>query len=130
MGVKALALNVLARTQSVPPGISRGKLLETPSSPPAAQHTSVERTDADYHASVEAALDAICRPDYPSGMILWLERADPALYHHLTCTLPNWISHLWNEHAPLDEFQVAVDDWRKAHNRACSLFKSREGGGA
>jgi hypothetical protein len=118
MGVKALALNVLARTQSVPSG--------TRLSPSTAQHTSVERADAAYHASVEAALDTICHPEYPSGMILWLETVDPGLYDRLTCALPDLISRLWKAHAPLDEFQRVVDEWLATHRRACSLFKSQE----
>jgi hypothetical protein len=29
---------------------------------------------------MEAVLDAVCHPDYPAGMILWLEQAEPSLY--------------------------------------------------
>jgi hypothetical protein len=85
--------------------------------------TPVEPKDADYHARVEGVLDAICRPDYSPGMILWLGRADPGLYERLTFSLPDRISCLWNAHAPLNEFQSVVDEWLAAHRRACSLFK-------
>jgi hypothetical protein len=93
---------------------------------PRAAQTTLETSDIDYHARVEAALDAVCRPDYPPGMILWLDRADPCLYNRLICSLPNLISRLWSEHAPLDDFQRVVDEWLATHRRACSLFKSRE----
>jgi hypothetical protein len=85
----------------------------------------LRQREAEYHASVEAALDAICRPDYPPGMILWLESADAGLYNRLTRSLPNRISYLWNAHAPLDNFQTVVDEWLATHRRACSLFITR-----
>jgi hypothetical protein len=87
---------------------------------PAAAQTS--HLEADYHAAVEAALKAICRPDYEPGMILWLEKADPGLYDRLTCRLPDLISLLWNAHAPLGEFQRVVDEWLATHTRAYSMF--------
>jgi hypothetical protein len=91
-----------------------------------APQRSPQTAEQDYHARVEAALEAICRPDYLPGMILWLEKVDPGLYDRLTCTLPDQISRLWNAHAPLYEFQGVVDEWLASHSRACSLFKSRE----
>lgn len=78
----------------------------------------------DYHDRVESTLKAICRPDYPPGMILWLETADPVLYDRLTCTLPDLISRLWDAHAPLSEFERAVVEWLSAHRKACVFFRS------
>jgi hypothetical protein len=82
--------------------------------------------DTDYHYCVEAALYAICRPDYQPGMILWLETVDPSLYDRLTRILPDLISRLWNERAPLDKFHRVVNEWLATHRRACTLFKSQE----
>ncbi len=90
---------------------------------PVARHNFIESNDTDYHARVETALGVICRPDYPPGMILWLETADSDLYDRLTCRLPNLISGLWNAHAPLNEFQTVVDEWLNSHERACTLFR-------
>jgi hypothetical protein len=93
---------------------------------PAAPHTFVETADGEYHARVEAALDAICRSEYPSGMILWLERADHSLYDSLTCSLPNLISRLWNARAPLNQFERVMDEWLAVYTRACVLFVSQK----
>src|SRR3989442_273110 len=85
----------------------------------------IEReSDADYHARVEAALQATCRADYPAGMVGWLENGDPALYEDLTIRLPDLIHRLWEAHAPLDEFQHIVDAWLAAHERACVLYRA------
>lgn len=144
--LKSLALSVLAAGKSVPPstsavptngtGTERANVekpdpVATCGSPqcarsPVAPTAGAERADAGYHASVEAALDTVCRPDYPPGMVLWLESAAPELYDRLTCSLPNLISGLWNAHAPLEKFQTVVDEWLETHSRACSLFKSYE----
>jgi hypothetical protein len=88
-----------------------------------AAQSSFKTAEQGYHTRVEAALEAICRPDYPTGMILWLEKADPTLYDNLTRRLPDLISQLWNAHAPLNEFERVVNEWLKAHHCACSLFK-------
>jgi hypothetical protein len=84
--------------------------------------------DEDYHARVEAALGAVCRPDYPAGMILWLEKRDPVLYDDLTCRLPDLIDWLWNAHAPLEEFQRIVKSWLASHRRASELYRRQMSG--
>jgi acetoacetate decarboxylase len=76
----------------------------------------------DYHARVEATLQAVCRPDYQAGIIPWLEQGNPALYEDLTSRLPDLIHRLWEAQAPLEEFQRVVDEWLAAHRRACDLY--------
>lgn len=99
----------------------RGRLCdEKPGTP----GTRAQQTHANYHARVEAALQAVCRPDYPAGMIAWLAGAQPALYEELISRLPDLIHYLWTAHAPLEEFQRVVDDWLAAHKRACLLFRN------
>ncbi len=62
--------------------------------------TEICSSDANYQVRVQAALQATCRHDYPAGMILWLEKGDPALYEELTSRLPDLIQRLWSAHAP------------------------------
>ncbi len=92
---------------------------------PGTPGTRAQKTHAEYHASVEAALRTVCRPDYPAGVIPWLRKGDPALYEELTSRLPDLIHWLWTGHAPPEEFQRVVDEWLAAHRRACLLFRNR-----
>lgn len=90
--------------------------------------TMATRPAADYHARVEAALQAVCRPDYPIGMVPWLEQGNPALYENLTSHLPDLIHRLWEAHAPLEEFQRVVDEWLATHRRACDFYREQVSG--
>jgi hypothetical protein len=76
-----------------------------------------------YEARLRAVLLQTCRPEYPAGMVLWLETSDPGLYDDLTRRLPDLIHRLWMVHAPLGEFQRVVDAWLATHRRACELYK-------
>jgi len=77
-----------------------------------------------YQTAAEEALRAICDPDYPAGMILWLERANPRVYAELTERLPDEIHRLWSEHAPLPKFQDVLDRWKQTHAQACVLYRA------
>ena len=81
-------------------------------------------SDADYHASVEARLRAVCRLDYQAGMIPCLQKGDPALYEELTSRLPDFIHKLWAARAPLEEFEHVVNAWLDAHRRACESYRA------
>jgi hypothetical protein len=76
----------------------------------------------EYRDCVQAALRSIC-PNYPGGMVPWLEGTDPALYDELTYRLPQLISQQWNKGAPVEEFQRTVDDWQGLHRRVCDLYR-------
>lgn len=80
-----------------------------------------ERRDP-YQDRMEVFFEHICRPDYPAGMIPWLGEADPSLYELLTETLPNRISRLWADRAPLSQFDATVDSLLQAHRTACALY--------
>jgi len=82
-----------------------------------------------YTARAEAALRQLCQPDYPAGMILWLDTAYPELYAELTSRLPDEVHRLWSEHAPLDEFQRILDRLLETHERACALYREFEAAG-
>ena len=80
-----------------------------------------------FRQRVQAALAQISRPDYPDGMIAWLETGCSDLYRKLTNLsegYPAQIDRLWAEQAPLDKFQVALDRWLEAHQQVCNLYRS------
>jgi len=79
--------------------------------------------DEPYAERVRSTLKALCPPDYPAGMVEWLERARPDLYEDLTSRIPAKIDRLWDAHAPLDEFQAALDRMAAAHREACQLYR-------
>ena len=90
--------------------------------------TLATRPAADYHARVEAALQAVCRPDYQVGLIPWLQKGNGTLYEDLTSRLPDLIHRLWEAHAPVEEFQRVVDEWLTTHRRACELYGEQGSG--
>src|ERR1700693_1602698 len=61
-----------------------------------------------YAVRLRAALRQINAPDYPSGMVAWLERMRPDLYTELTAWLPDEIQRLWSERAPLEQFEAVL----------------------
>jgi hypothetical protein len=75
-----------------------------------------------YAQRMEAALRKIAVPNYPPGMILWLETADPQTYSELTSQIPDEIDRLWNERATLEQFDVVLTEFLNTHRRACELF--------
>jgi hypothetical protein len=83
------------------------------------------RGDYEYRDRLQAALRSIC-PQYPAGMLCWLGKADAALYDVLTRQQPDLIRDLWNTHAPIEEFNRAVDNWLGTHRRACSRFRQHK----
>jgi hypothetical protein len=86
---------------------------------------SAELVESDpYARRVQAALQQISRPDYPAGMIIWLEEASPLLYDALTESLPDEIHHLWSEHAPLSQFEDSLRAIIETHQSACALYRT------
>lgn len=81
--------------------------------------------DRDVYAErVQAVLRQIALPTYREGMIPWLETAHPGLYEELTSWIPDEISRLWSDHAPLDQFDAALDRLLAAHREGCRLYES------
>ncbi len=48
-------------------------------------------------------------------------------YHRVTSELPAAWGCLWDEAAPLDDFQAALDRWVAAHEELISLFPVTRG---
>lgn len=75
-----------------------------------------------YAERMRATLKQINRRDYPAGMVLWLEKADPHLYRELTEYLPEDIHRLWEAHVPLEEFEYTLERLVATHQRAVALY--------
>jgi hypothetical protein len=87
-----------------------------------------ERGDA-YAKRLRALMQPIRSPDYPGGMIPWLDDACPILYTELTERLPKEMQRLWEARAPLDEFERVVDLWMEALQTACKMYEQHLAGG-
>jgi hypothetical protein len=86
-----------------------------------------QAADEPYRTCLRAVLKQTSEPDYPMGMIPWLESAEPGLYRDITSRLPDLIHDLWTSHAPLPDFERVTAEWLAAHRRACALFRSKHG---
>jgi len=61
--------------------------------------------------------------DQPVGMVPWLRQNYQGLYEELIIRLPDEIHSLWEEQAPLTEFEHILDLWLVAHRTACEIFR-------
>jgi TubC N-terminal docking domain len=77
-----------------------------------------------YARRLQAALTEICRPDYPAGMIPWLGERYPRLYAELTTRIPNDLSRIWRDQAPLEKFDLVLTRWSEIHWAAQELFRA------
>jgi hypothetical protein len=76
-----------------------------------------------YAVRMQAALSRINRTDYPAGMVVWLEQAAPDLYAELMSRIPDEIDKLWNNGAPLEEFETVLDRLIRIHQEGCRLYR-------
>src|SRR5215469_854643 len=56
-----------------------------------------------YEWRTKIALQQLCRPDYPAGMIPWLADFSRVLHGELTSRLPDKIQRLWETRAPYSD---------------------------
>ena len=80
-----------------------------------------------YEWRTKIALQQLCRPDYPAGMIPWLAAFSPALYDELTSRLPDRIQRLWDSRAPFAVFDEACYELVECHRSAVELFRKHRG---
>jgi hypothetical protein len=71
-----------------------------------------------------AAMRQVNPPDYPAGMLLWLDTAHPGLYTELTSSLPDEIQRLWCEHLPLEQFETALARLISLHRHCCDIYRA------
>ncbi len=80
-----------------------------------------------YWCKVMAAWRQIASHEYLPGAMQWAAKHHPNRYHHVTSELPAEWDRLWDEGAPLDEFQAALDRWVAAHEELLGLFPVSRG---
>lgn len=107
----------------------------SPSEAPAAAREGCRPTSGVFRYSshsqrAQEALKRICEAEYLPGTMRWLEQAVPRLHRRVTQELPEEISRLWDEGAPLDRLQAVLDSWVMAHQIACSLYRRHIAGGS
>ncbi len=81
-----------------------------------------DRLRDEYWRRATEALGRISRLKHLGQAIQCLERSDPTAHHHLMVVLPDHLDALWASHAPLGQFQEALDRWVDAHRSAVQRF--------
>ena len=103
--------------------LSRRALGRSPVTSPYEINEIIEESATDpYQERARKALNQICRPDYPTGLVPWLGNEYPSLYQELTCTLPDEIHHMWIDRVSIPEFERVLELWLIAHQTACELY--------
>lgn len=74
-----------------------------------------------------AAWKQIASHEYLPGAMQWAQKHHADLYHRLISELPAAWESLWDEGAPLDDFQAALDAWVGAHEELIGLFPITRG---
>lgn len=76
-----------------------------------------------YFQRAEEALHEICNHGhYLTGALCYFRAAHPDRAKQLEADLWQEIDRLWDEGAPIDEFQATLDRWVQLHREACDLF--------
>jgi len=79
-----------------------------------------------YQVAADAALETLCRMNLPAGLIVpWMERERPEL-HRKQAALFDLAARLWQEHAPLDQFESVLNEWLSCFRLAESFFRERD----
>ena len=58
----------------------------------------------------------------PAGALKWAREVHPALTDKIDVALIARLNHLWSIHAPLPEFQAALDELVRLHSEVGRLF--------
>lgn len=82
--------------------------------------------DAHWHKAMRARRQ-IASHKYIPGAMQWAQKHHPKLYQRVTSELPAEWERLWDEGAPLDDFQAALDRWVSAHEELIGLFPISRG---
>ena len=80
-----------------------------------------------YWCRLMAAWRQIADHEYLPGAMKWAEKHRPDRYHRVTNELPAQWEGLWDAHAPLERFQVILDEWVVAHKELIDLFPVSRG---
>ena len=82
-----------------------------------------------YWQAAQAALSQIANHPHLPGAMEWARRFSPALHAAVTETLPLDWEQLWDQAAPLAEFQQVLDRWVRAHLELTAQYPVDKGCG-
>ena len=124
------ALNALAAIGAVkrepsPPSTSAGPVQDEPF-PTYAWDFEARHSDAHWRKAMRAWRQIAAHKHIP-GAMQWAAKHHPDRYHHVTSELSAEWERMWDEGAPLDEFQAALDRWVQAHEELIGLFPVSRG---
>ena len=83
-------------------------------------------TDAHWR-KVMVAWRQIASHEYLPGAMQWAAKHHADRYHDVTSELPAEWERLWDEDAPLIEFQAALDNWVRAHEELIGRYPVTQG---
>jgi hypothetical protein len=75
-----------------------------------------------YRRAAQAALARMLEHPYPPFALLWASVWHPQAYDYVVSNGPDLIHDLWTKHAPLADFQCALDSVVKTHRQLCEHF--------
>jgi hypothetical protein len=79
--------------------------------------------DDKYARRVQETFRRMNRPDYPAGMIPWLEAKHPWIYRILVSYLPDTIHRQWEQSSPLHEFESTLAELLDVLDVALTLYR-------
>ncbi len=80
-----------------------------------------------YWCRLMAAWRQIADHEYLPGAMQWAAKHHADRYHDVTNELPAEWERLWDEGAPLIEFQAALDNWVRAHEELIGRYPVTQG---
>jgi hypothetical protein len=94
--------------------IARDALREAPH----AKGTTLDGAYRDCFCRAMRQIEEVC----PVGALQWAREACPTLTNTIDGEVIPWLGSLWGNHAPLPEFQAALDDLLRLHGDVGKLF--------
>ena len=85
--------------------------------------TELRPTDSDYRELICRAMKQI-EEACPPGALRWARGAHPTLTDEIDVQLLAQLNDLWSKHAPLPQFQAALDQLVRLHREVGKLYAS------
>ncbi len=117
------AIGAVKRQPSAPP---QAKLAQEEAVPTYCFNFDTRHSDLYWQAAMTAWRQIAALKHLPGGMA-WGARFHPDLYRRATRELSAEWERLWDEAAPLDDFQAALDEWVVAHKELIDLYPVSRG---
>ena len=80
----------------------------------------------EYCVALQEAKARIEKYPHPNGFTGWLRANEPDLYREFYVDTPCVVEPLWQEKAPLGEFNDVLDKWVRTYATAVEHYEARE----